>query len=109
MDIKKDKKHYIFFLKVLKAFYLEPNIFFKCCAENKDYETTMYSWINQLCIEERSVDYSVQKIYRARHLLYFMGVETIIMPKKKNDSESNRTPPYIINSLVKPIIINLAS
>ncbi|MEW7279736.1 hypothetical protein ABW636_14175 [Aquimarina sp. 2201CG1-2-11] len=101
MNIKKDQQYYDFYIQILKAFHLDPILFFTRVANNVPYDTKMYSWIHQLYHEGKSVQDSIDRIYTARHILYFKGKDIITIPKKNND--------FIDRILLEYLEINRAS
>ena len=108
MNIENDQKYYSFCLSILNAFHLDSFTFFKNLTNGDDYETQFFYWINELYSRNISVDESTQFIFKARHLKTFYQTN-LELPKKKNDSENSRKLPCMIDSLVKPLIIDIAS
>ncbi len=84
--MQKDDEHYKFCLAVIKSLHLEPMQFFKSVANQEEYELIIFSWINELYKKGKSVDYSVRRIYRARHILFFKGKDIMGVPSKKKDN-----------------------
>ncbi|KAA1244501.1 hypothetical protein [Aquimarina sp. RZ0] len=113
MNIENDEQHYKFCLLILKAFHLEPTLFFSRIADNEYYECLIYSWVNQLYEEERSIAYSIEQIHKARHQLFFSGKHIIALPKKKNDSNTccilEETLHYTIKNIEQTSIDSKAS
>lgn len=109
MDIENDQKYYSFCLRILNAFHLDSFIFFKNLAQENEYETLIFYWIDELYKRNIPVDESISFIHKARRQKIFYG-KTIELPKKKSSYNSNKafpcSPEIFTNSL---IIINKAS
>ena len=106
MNIKNDQKYYSFCLSILNAFHLDSFVFFKNLANDYEYETLFFHWINELYIRDISVIESIRFIHRIRYSLTFYNTE-LKFPKKKLDLKK-KTLPIILKFNKSSIIeINL--
>ncbi len=85
MNIENDERHYNFCIKIIKRLHLEPNEFFKEVANKREYECLIFKWIKQLYLDGKSIEDSVDFIYKARYLVHFYRINIKLPNKKKNE------------------------
>ncbi|WP_024772955.1 hypothetical protein [Aquimarina macrocephali] len=85
MNIENDERYYKFCIEIIKRLHLEPNLFFEEVASKREYECLLFKWINQLYIEGKSVDDSIDFIYQARYMVHFYRIDIKLPNKKKSE------------------------
>ena len=66
MKIINDEAHYEFTINVIKALHLEKDIFFEDVANDEPYEVQVYTWIDKLYNQGKSIEEAIELIHRVR-------------------------------------------